>query len=428
MAGCEAMSALADLRVLDLSRILAGPTCTQLLGDFGADILKIEKPGSGDDTRGWGPPYVSGKDGRPLAESAYYIAANRNKRSVAVDISVPEGQAVVRRLLASCDVLVENFRVGKLAEYHLSYEDLKAEFPNLIYCSITGFGQTGPYASHAGYDFVAQGMGGIMSITGQPDGVPTKVGVGIADQMCGMYAAVAILSALHYRKQTGLGQHIDIGLLDTQVAWLANEGTNYLISGRVPKRLGNEHPNIVPYKVFRTMDGYVILAVGNDLQFRKWAGFAGVDGLAGDERFRTNPDRLRNRSELYALIEPIMSSKMTREWVEGLSAIGVPCSPVHNIAQVFDDPQVVHRRMRQSISSDRAAGGEIEVIGNPVKFSLSPVTYRHEPPFLGRHTAEVLGAIAGFDQHTIAALSSRGVIQTPSVPENSDKNHAEPAE
>ncbi len=310
--------ALAGVRVLDLTRILAGPTCTQLLGDLGADVIKIERPGAGDDTRKWGPPYVQGTDG-PTAESAYYLCANRNKRSVAIDIATEAGQALLRRLLAKCDVLVENFKVGDLARYGLDWAQLKGEFPWLVYCSITGFGQTGPYAPRAGYDYLAQGLGGIMSLTGAPDGPPMKVGVGIADLMCGMYATVAILAALRHRDATGHGQHIDAALLDTQVAWLANEATNFLLSGQVPKRQGTEHPNIVPYQTFATADGYVILAVGNDAQFQKWCRFAGASELAADPRFATNSLRVEHRRELYARMPDHMRAKTTAEWVAGLA-------------------------------------------------------------------------------------------------------------
>ncbi|MDX1711119.1 MAG: CaiB/BaiF CoA-transferase family protein, partial [Rhodovibrionaceae bacterium] len=286
---------LTGLRVFDLTRILAGPTATQLLGDLGADIIKIERPGQGDDTRKWGPPYVKDAAGEDTSESAYYLCANRNKRSVTIDIAAPEGQALARRLIGECDILVENFKAGGLKKYGLSYADLKDEFPHIIYCSITGFGQTGPYASRAGYDYLAQGLGGMMSLTGEPDGEPMKVGVGIADVMCGMYGVAAILSALHHRHKTGQGQHIDMALLDSQVGWLVNEGTNYLVSGEVPKRRGNEHPNIVPYKVLPASDGPFILAVGNDAQFRRFCEFAGAPELAEDPRFTTNALRVRNR-------------------------------------------------------------------------------------------------------------------------------------
>jgi crotonobetainyl-CoA:carnitine CoA-transferase CaiB-like acyl-CoA transferase len=401
--------ALAGIRVLDLTRILAGPTCTQLLGDLGADIVKIERPGAGDDTRKWGPPYVEGHDG-PTAESAYYLCANRNKRSVAIDIARPEGQALVKRLLAGCDVLVENFKVGDLARYGLGYEQLAADFPKLVYCSITGFGQTGPYAPRAGYDFLAQGLGGIMSITGAPDGEPTKVGVGIADVMCGMYGVVAVLAALRHRDLTGEGQRIDLALLDTQVAWLINEGTNYLLSGRVPRRLGNEHPNIVPYKVFESSDGYVILAVGNDAQFQKWCRFAGAGELAADPRFATNSLRVRHRQELYALMPAFMRRRSTREWTEGLAALGVPCSPVNTIDQVFQDPQVQARGMRIDVPHASAATGTVPLIANPIRMSTTPPVYRRSPPTLGEHTDEVLEELLDLDAAERERLRQAGVI------------------
>jgi crotonobetainyl-CoA:carnitine CoA-transferase CaiB-like acyl-CoA transferase len=385
--------ALAGVRVLDLTRILAGPTCTQLLGDLGADVVKVERPGAGDDTRKWGPPFVEGLDGRPTAESAYYLGANRNKRSVAIDIAHPEGQALVRKLLERCDALVENFKVGDLARYGLGYEQLRADFPRLVYCSITGFGQTGPYAPRAGYDYLAQGMGGIMSITGEPDGEPMKVGVGIADVMCGMYATVAILAALRHRDATGHGQWIDMALLDTQVAWLVNEGMNYLLSGQVPRRLGNEHPNIVPYKVFESRDGYVILAVGNDGQFQKWCRFAGAGDLAADPRFATNSLRVRHRRELYALMPAYVRAKTTREWVDGLAALGVPCGPVNTIDQVFEDPQVRARGMRVDVPHATAAAGTVPLIANPIRMTRTPPSCRHGPPALGEHTDEVLAEL-----------------------------------
>lgn len=402
--------ALSGIRVLDLTRILAGPTCTQLLGDLGADILKVERPGAGDDTRKWGPPYVTGKDGEPTQESAYYLAANRNKRSVGVDIAKPEGQALVRRLLEGCDVLVENFKVGDLARYGLGYEQLRPAFPGLVYCSITGFGQTGPYAPRAGYDYLAQGLGGIMSLTGAPDGEPMKVGVGIADVMCGMYATVAILAALRHRDATGLGQHIDLALLDTQVAWLINEGTNYLLSGKVPRRLGNEHPNIVPYKVFESADGYVILAVGNDSQFQKWCRFAGAAELATDPRFQTNSLRIANRQELYALMPAYMRQKTTEAWVEGLAGLGVPCSPVNNLQQVFEDPQVKARGMRIDVPHGSAAAGTVPLIANPIRMSETPPAYRRSPPTLGEHTDAVLAERLGLGAEELARLRQEGII------------------
>ncbi len=402
--------ALSGIRVFDLTRILAGPTCTQLLGDLGAEVIKIERPGQGDDTRRWGPPYVTGADGQPTGESAYYLCANRNKRSLALDISRPEGQALARRLIARCDVLVENFKVGGLARYGLGYEDLRREFPRLVYCSITGFGQTGPLASRAGYDFLAQGQGGIMSVTGEPEGAPVKVGVGIADVMCGMYAAVAVLAALRHRDLTGEGQHIDMALLDSQVAWLVNEGVNYLVSGRVPGRLGNEHPNIVPYKAFESADGWVILAVGNDRQFRRWCDFAGVPELAEDRRFATNSARVENRRALYAAMEPVMRAKTTAEWVEGLAGLGVPCGPVNDIGRVFADPQVRAREMRVDMPHPTAAGGTVPLIANPIKMSATPPRYRHAPPLLGQHTDELLRELIGATPENIAGWRAAGIV------------------
>ena len=401
--------ALAGVRVLDLTRILAGPTCTQLLGDLGADVIKIERPGAGDDTRKWGPPYVQGSDG-PTAESAYYLCANRNKRSVAIDIASEAGQALLRRLLAKCDVLVENFKVGDLARYGLDWAQLKGEFPWLVYCSITGFGQTGPYAPRAGYDYLAQGLGGIMSLTGAPEGPPMKVGVGIADLMCGMYATVAILAALRHRDATGHGQHIDSALLDTQVAWLANEATNFLLSGQVPKRQGTEHPNIVPYQTFATADGYVILAVGNDAQFQKWCRFAGATELAADPRFATNSLRVEHRRELYARMPEHMRAKTTAEWVAGLAGIGVPCGPVNTLDQVFADPQVQARGMRIDLPHPDAAAGSVPLVANPLKMSLTPPAYRHGPPTLGQHTDQVLAELLGLGEAELAGLHEAGTI------------------
>ncbi len=401
---------LHGIRVFDLARILAGPTCTQLLGDLGADVIKIERPGAGDDTRKWGPPYVKDKDGRDTGESAYYLSSNRNKRSLALDISKPAGQALARRLIARCDIMVENFKVGDMARYGLAYEDLRRDHPGLIYCSITGFGQTGPYAPRAGYDMLAQGLGGIMSVTGQPDGPPTKVGVGIADIMCGMYAAAAILAALHHRDRTGEGQYIDLALLDTQVAWLANVGLNYLTSGEVPRRLGNEHPNIVPYNVMAASDGHVILAVGNDGQYAKFCGFAGAPELASDPRFATNERRVLNRAQLYALLEPLLRRKSQAEWVEGLSRLGVPCSPVNTVDQVFADPQVRARGMRIKMPHRRAGKGEIDLIANPIRYSRTEIAYRAPPPCLGEHSEEILQELLGLDSSAIAKLRQEGVI------------------
>ncbi|NQU57533.1 MAG: CoA transferase [Rhodospirillales bacterium] len=404
--------ALSDLRVLDLTRILAGPTSTQLLGDLGADIIKIERPGAGDDTRKWGPPYIKDKDGADTHESAYYLSSNRNKRSVSIDLGRREGQQLVRRLAGKCDILVENFKVGGLAKFGLSYDDLKQEFPGLIYCSITGFGQTGPYAPRAGYDYLAQGLGGIMSITGEPDGPPMKVGVGISDIVCGMYATVSILAAVRHRDLTGQGQHIDLALLDTQVAWLANEGLNYLTSGIVPTRRGNAHPNIVPYQLFETADDPLILAVGNDAQFSRFCGFAGLPEVAEDSLYQTNSNRIANRDRLIEILIPVIKAAPRQHWLDGLEALGVPASPVNNIAQVFDDPQIKHREMKIAVPHETAAAGSVDLIGNPINFSETPVSYRYAPPTLGQHTDEVLKEMLGLSEEQLKALHEDGLISS----------------
>ncbi len=406
---------LSGLRVFDLTRILAGPTCTQLLGDLGAEVIKIERPGEGDDTRKWGPPYLKDESGADTHESAYYLSSNRNKRSLTLDIAQAEGQALAKRLLATCDILAENFKAGGLAKYGLGYADLKTEFPDLVYCSITGFGQTGPYAPRAGYDYLAQGMGGIMSLTGEPEGAPIKVGVGIADVMCGMYASTAILAALRHRDARRAegkagGQHIDLALLDTQVAWLINEGLNYLTSGQVPKRMGNEHPNIVPYKVLSCADGHFIIAVGNDAQFRRFCDFAGAPDLPGDPRFETNPKRCANREALYAILPEYTNRKTQSEWLDGLAALGVPCGPVNDLAQVFADPHVQHRGMRLTMPYPGIEGGEVDLISNPIKFSETPVDYRRPPPQMGQHTDEILGETLGLSVSDLSDLRTRGVI------------------
>ena len=401
---------LAGLRILDLSRILAGPTCTQLFGDLGADVIKVERPGAGDDTRHWGPPYVRDADGADTTESAYYLCANRNKRSVTIDFSKPAGAALVCDLLAHCDVLIENLRVGALAGYGLGYDDLRERFPGLVYCSISGFGQDGPYANRGGYDYMAQGIGGIMSLTGEPDGEPMKVAVGIADVVCGMYASSAILAALRHRDRTGEGQYIDLSLADTQVAWLINEGTNYLTSREVPRRRGNAHPNIVPYQLFQTADGYFILAAGNDGQYRRFCTFAGLDELADDPRFATNKLRVAHREELVPRIEAATRRHPTAHWVEGLAGVGVPCGPVNDLEQVFSDPQFLHRGMKISMDHPLAGSGQVDLIGNPVKLSQTPVSYRRPPPTLGQHTDEVLGEVLDLDQAHLASLKDDEVI------------------
>ena len=373
---------LTGLRVLDLSRILAGPTCTQLLGDYGADIIKVERPGAGDDTRSWGPPFVTGKDGEPTRESAYYLSANRNKRSLAVDIAEPEGAETVRTLARHCDIVIENFKVGGLKKYGLDYESLSAINPRLIYCSITGFGQTGPNANLPGYDIMAQGFGGIMSLTGDPDGMPVKVGVGIADVMCGMYACSAILAALHHRNATGAGQYIDIGLVDAQIAWLINEGTNYLTSGKDPVRRGNQHPNIVPYQAFEASDGHLIVAVGNDGQFQRLCEILGRPELATDPRFAKNTDRLAHREELIGILSDVIRGFTKSALLEAMAARNVPGGPINTMSEVFASPQVAARDMKISMPHGEAGSGAVELIGNPVKFSEDaggPTARRHRP-------------------------------------------------
>jgi crotonobetainyl-CoA:carnitine CoA-transferase CaiB-like acyl-CoA transferase len=401
---------LAGLRVFDLTRILAGPTCTQLLGDLGAEVVKIERPGQGDDTRKWGPPYVQDKDGNDTETSAYYLSSNRNKRSVTLDIARDEGQRLARELIRESDIVVENFKAGGLKKYGLAYDDVKEIAPHIIFCSITGFGQTGPYASRAGYDYLAQGMGGIMSLTGEPDGEPMKVGIGIADIMCGMYASSAILAALHHRQKTGEGQHIDLALLDTQVAWLTYEGLNYLTSGELPKRRGNEHPNIVPYKTMPASDGYFILAVGNDRQFAKFCDEAGRPDLAQDPRFATNAARVRNREALYPILDAITAERPLQAWVDALNARGVPSGPVNTLDRVFADPQIQHRNMQIQMDYPEAAKGKVDLIGNPIGFSGTPVSYRQAPPKMGEHTDAVLQEALGLSAEQISALRDRGVI------------------
>lgn len=403
---------LTGLRVLDLSRILAGPTCTQLLGDMGADIIKIERPKTGDDTRRWGPPFVQ-VEGKDSQESSYYLCANRNKRSLAVDIASKEGQKIIQDIAVKSDIVVENFKVGDLARRGLDYETLHSINPRLIYCSISGFGQTGPYASRAGYDFLIQGMGGIMSLTGQRDedgGVETKAGVGIADVMCGMYASNAILAALHARHQTGNGQHIDLALLDTQVAWLINQGAAYLTNRKVPGRLGNGHPTIVPYETFPASDKQFILAVGNDTQFLKFLEAGGCADLIKDERFATNVARVKNRDHVVPVIIEITRQKTADEWLELLAKVGVPCGPVNNLEEVFNDPQIKHREMEISMRHDTADKKEVHLIGNPIKMSDTPVTYRRPPPRVGEHSAEILTELFGLDDDEIETLAENGTI------------------
>ncbi|MFZ9364415.1 MAG: CaiB/BaiF CoA transferase family protein [Burkholderiaceae bacterium] len=382
--------ALAGLRVLDLSRILAGPSATQLLGDLGADVVKIEKPGEGDDTRKWGPPFVPDQEGRPSSESAYYLCANRNKRSIEIDITTAEGQALIHALLAKADVFIENYKVGGLQAYGLAYAQIKSLYPKLVYCSITGFGQTGPYANRAGYDFLIQAMGGIMSVTGAPDGDPMKVGVGIADVMTGMYATVGILAALRHRDQTGEGQYIDLALLDTQVSWLINAGTSYLTSRKNPQRLGNGHPNIVPYQVFPTADFPIIIAVGNDNQFRKFCEYSAMIGVADDPDYATNVARVKNRDRLIEKISEALRQQTRDHWISVFEKVGVPCGPVNTLEQVFADPQIRHRQAEVALDHPIAQSGKVSVIANPLKLSATPVQYRFAPPVRNQHEKEIL--------------------------------------
>ncbi|WP_415187820.1 CaiB/BaiF CoA transferase family protein [Rhodomicrobium sp.] len=397
---------LAHVRVLDLSRVLAGPWASQLLADLGATVFKIEKPGEGDDTRRWGPPFLTDGSGAETAESAYYLSANRGKRSVAIDIAKAEGNTLVRRLAATCDVFLENFKVGGLAKYGLDYAAIHAVKPDIVYCSITGFGQTGPYAARAGYDFMIQGMGGLMSLTGEPEGEPMKVGVAFADIFTGMYASVGVLAALAHRDRTGEGQHIDLALLDVQAAVLANQATNWLVGGVVPKRLGNAHPNIVPYQVFETRDGHVIVAVGNDAQFGRFCAAAGCEALAADPKFAANAARVRNRDELVALLKPILAARASADWIAVLEAAGVPCGPINDVAQVFGHEQIRHRGM--AVRMEHPAGA-VDLPGNPLHFSETPVAYDRVPPLLGADTKRTLLDI-GLDADAIAALRESGAI------------------
>ncbi|WP_205896714.1 CaiB/BaiF CoA transferase family protein [Pseudomonas viridiflava] len=406
------MGALSHIRVLDLSRVLAGPWAGQILADLGADVIKVERPVCGDDTRSWGPPFLKDEAGQNTTEAAYYLSANRNKQSVTIDFTRPEGQRLVRELVAKSDIVIENFKVGGLAAYGLDYASLKAVNPKLIYCSITGFGQTGPYAKRAGYDFMIQGLGGLMSLTGRPDGDegggPVKVGVALTDILTGLYSTTAILAALAHRDQSGVGQYIDMALLDVQVACLANQAMNYLTTGVAPKRLGNAHPNIVPYQDFPTADGDFILTVGNDSQFRKFAEVAGQSQWATDPRFLTNKLRVANRSELIPLIRQATVFKTTAQWVDELEAAGVPCGPVNDLAQVFDDPQVLARGL--AIELPHALGGRVAQVASPIRLSETPVEYRRAPPLLGEHTSQVLQELLGMSGDEVVALREAGVL------------------
>ncbi|MDF3081272.1 CaiB/BaiF CoA transferase family protein [Burkholderia sola] len=406
------MGALSHIRVLDLTRVLAGPWCAQTLADFGADVIKVERPGAGDDTRHWGPPYLKDADGADTAEAAYYLAANRNKRSVTVDLATPEGQQIVRELAAQSDVVLENYKVGQLKKYGLDYDSLRAVKPDLVYCSVTGFGQTGPYAHRAGYDFIVQGIGGFMSITGErdgePGGGPQKAGVAIADLATGLYSTIAVLAALAHRDRTGEGQYIDMALLDVQVALLANMNTNFLASGKPPVRWGNAHPNIVPYQTFRTRDGWIIVAVGNDGQFRKFVEAGGRPELADDERFATNPSRVRHRDTLVPILAEMVKARDKADWIGALEAAGVPCGPINDLDEVFDNEQVVARGMQ--VSLPHPCGADVKLVRNPIRMSATPPDARTAPPLLGAQTEDVLRDMLGYDDERIAALKAKQAI------------------
>jgi crotonobetainyl-CoA:carnitine CoA-transferase CaiB-like acyl-CoA transferase len=405
-------SALSHVTVLDLSRVLAGPWAGQTLADLGAEVIKIERPGSGDDTRAWGPPYVRDVHGREGADAAYFFCTNRNKKSITVDFTTAEGQAIVRDLALSADVILENFKVGGLQAYGLDYASLRAINPRLVYCSITGFGQTGPYANRAGYDLLVQAMGGLMSITGRPDDEPgagpQKAGVAVTDILTGLYATIGIMAALSHRDRTRVGQHIDIGLLDVQVACLANQAMNYLASGTAPHRTGNAHPNLVPYQDFPTSDGYMVIAVGNDAQFARLCDVAGMSELGADARFATNKQRVVNRRTLIDLLNAVTVTRSTERWVAELELVGVPAGPINALDAVFADPQVQSRGMR--LEMPHPVAGSVSLVASPIRLSETPVAYRSAPPTLGAHTAEVLSERLALSADAINALRTKGII------------------
>ncbi|WP_293760049.1 CaiB/BaiF CoA-transferase family protein [uncultured Paraglaciecola sp.] len=405
-------SPLSHIRVLELSRILAGPWAGQMLADLGAEVIKVEKPIQGDDTRHWGPPYLNNRQGEAPTESAYFLSANRGKRSITIDIRQPEGQAIIHRLIESCDVLIENFKVGSLQKYYLDYASLSAINPQLIYCSITGFGQDGPYAQRAGYDFLLQGMGGLMSVTGEPDhlpgGGPQKVGVALTDILTGMYATTAIQAAIIEREKSGLGQHIDLALLDVQVACLANQAMNYLVSQETPKRMGNAHPNIVPYQTFETADGFIILTIGNDSQFADFCEVAQCQTLIHDPDFATNQSRVRNRDVVIERLTNIIKAKDSEFWLQQLEIKGVPCGPINDIAQVFENPQIKHRKMLGELTHPE--NGKVPTVANPINFSRTPIAYNQAPPKLGEHTDKVLSELLSYDSNAISKLRHTKII------------------
>jgi crotonobetainyl-CoA:carnitine CoA-transferase CaiB-like acyl-CoA transferase len=408
-AGGKNTGPLKGVRVFDMTRILAGPSASQVLGDLGADVLKIEKPGEGDDTRKWGPPYLKDKSGQDTSESSYYLSANRNKRSISLDFTKPEGLALAKKLLGSCDILFENFKTGTLEKYGLGYEQLRQEFPRLIYCSLTGFGHTGPDKGRAGYDFLIQGMGGIMSLTGPSDGEPCKIAVAYTDLLTGLYALNGILAALYHREKTGTGQFIDIALLDTQVAALSYAGQYYLTTGAAPPRMGNAHATIVPYETFRAQDGFLILAIGNDRQFTEFCAFAGRPELSADPRFAENRGRVQNRAEIVPIISAIIAAKTKSYWIENLEKHGVPCGPVNALDEVFAEPQVKSRAMVMEVPHP-ASPHPVKLIASPLRFSDTPVSYRHAPPLLGEDTEEILTTELAMTAADVSNLRHKGVV------------------
>ncbi|MGB5081006.1 MAG: CaiB/BaiF CoA-transferase family protein [Burkholderiales bacterium] len=403
---------LSHIRVLDLSRVLAGPWASQNLADLGAEVLKIERPGTGDDTRSWGPPFLKDRAGRDTREAAYFLSVNRGKKSVTLDISTGDGQSIAHKLAAKCDVLIENYKVGGLAKYGLAYEDVRKINPRIVYCSITGFGQSGPSAHRPGYDFIFQGMGGLMSITGErdgePGGGPQKVGIAVTDVLAGMYASLAITAAIAHRERTGVGQHIDLALFDSIVAFGANQILNYFTSGKIPGRWGNAHANVVPYEAFATADGHVILAVGNDSQFASFCKVAGRPELAADSRYATMPGRIRNRGELIPLLRKVMKERASKDWLGRLEAAGVPCGPINDYREVFEDPQVGHRGLKLEIP--HASGVPCPTVASPMRFSGTPVEYPLPPPLLGQHTREVLGDLLGMRADELDRLAAMKII------------------
>ncbi len=400
---------LSGINVFDLTRVLAGPTATQILGDLGANVIKVERPYTGDDSRNLGPPYLDSNNTKPK-ESAYYLSVNRNKHSVTIDLTTKEGQSLAKKIIKKCDILVENFRAGNLKQYGLDYKSIKKINPKIIYCSITGFGQTGPYSSRGGYDYLVQAMGGIMSITGEKDGLPTKIGVGVSDIITGLYATISILSALRFRDKTSLGQHLDISLLDSQVSWLSYVAQGYLVSGKIPERIGNDHPSIVPYQTVMAKDGLMVLAIANDRQFKSFCDFSGLSHLSKNPKFKSNSSRVKNRNELNKIIEKTIKKKKIKDWVKGLIKVNVPCGPINDIKKVFEDPQVISRKMKISMKHNKSKTKKIDIIGNPMKFSLSKINYKKSPPTLGEDTKKFLKKFLGLSSVNIEKLKKKKII------------------